>query len=151
MERPKFGVGVPKSARFHKFLRLTFYSVSCLSADTVSADDCVQYSAFLAISTNSIIRDKSPTPAHQNVSPRLVVRILSSLTYEYSLLSSSGRTQLLESPRYWPEVGGFDSRLDHWDFSVTRSFLPYYGPGVDSSLTEMSTTDPPWRVKGAGA
>jgi hypothetical protein len=65
------------------------------------------------------------------------------------LLSSSGRTQLLQSPCYWPEVGGFDSRLDHWDFSV--SFLPHCGPGVDSSLTEMSTRDSPWGVKTAGA
>ena len=29
--------------------------------------------------------------------------------------------------------GRFDSRWCHWNFSLTLSFLPHYGPGVDSA------------------
>ena len=28
---------------------------------------------------------------------------------------------------------GFDSRWCHWNFSLTKSFRPHYGPGVDSA------------------
>jgi len=30
------------------------------------------------------------------------------------------------------EGRGFDSRWCHWNFSLTLSFRPHYGPGVDS-------------------
>ena len=33
----------------------------------------------------------------------------------------------------------------------TQSFLPHYGPGVDSASTELSTRDLPWEVKAADA
>jgi len=42
-------------------------------------------------------------------------------------------TQLVEALRYKPEGRGFDSRLCHWNYSLTQSFLPHYGPGVDSA------------------
>jgi hypothetical protein len=35
--------------------------------------------------------------------------------------------------RYTPEGRGFDSRWGHWDFSLTSSFRPHYGPGVYSA------------------
>jgi hypothetical protein len=41
--------------------------------------------------------------------------------------------QLVESPRYKPEGRGFDSRWCHWNFSLTQSFRPHSGPGVDSA------------------
>jgi hypothetical protein len=41
--------------------------------------------------------------------------------------------QLVEAPRYKPEGRGFDSRLCHWNSSLTQSFRPHYGPGVDSA------------------
>jgi hypothetical protein len=41
--------------------------------------------------------------------------------------------QLVEALRYKPEVRGFDSRWCHWNFSLTQSFRPRYGPGVDSA------------------
>ena len=41
--------------------------------------------------------------------------------------------QLLEALRYKPEGCGFDSRWCHWNFSLTQSFRPHYGPGVDSA------------------
>jgi hypothetical protein len=34
---------------------------------------------------------------------------------------------------YNPEGCGFDSRLCHWNFSLTWSFLPHYGLGVVSA------------------
>ena len=36
--------------------------------------------------------------------------------------------QLVEALRYKPEGRGFD-----WNFSLTYSFWPHYGPGVDSA------------------
>ena len=41
--------------------------------------------------------------------------------------------QLVEALRYKPEGRGFDSRWCHWNFSLTLSFRPYYGTGVDSA------------------
>ena len=41
--------------------------------------------------------------------------------------------QLVEALRYKPEGRGFDSRWCHWNFSLTISFQPHYGPGVDSA------------------
>ena len=41
--------------------------------------------------------------------------------------------QLVEALRYKPEGRGFDSRWCHWNFSLTYSFRPHYGPGVDSA------------------
>jgi hypothetical protein len=35
--------------------------------------------------------------------------------------------------RYTPEGRGFNSRWYHWNISLTQSFRPYYGPGVDSA------------------
>jgi hypothetical protein len=52
--------------------------------------------------------------------------------------------QLVEALRYKPERRGFDSQWCHWNFSLTQSFWPHYGPGVDSASTEMSTRDISW-------
>ena len=41
--------------------------------------------------------------------------------------------QLVEALRYKQEGRGFDSRRCHWNFSLTKSFRPQYGPGVDSA------------------
>ena len=35
--------------------------------------------------------------------------------------------------RYKPEGHGFNSLWCHWKFSLTQSFRPHYGPGVDSA------------------
>ena len=40
---------------------------------------------------------------------------------------------LIEALRYKPAGRGFDSRWCHWNFSLTKSFRPYYGPGVASA------------------
>ena len=40
---------------------------------------------------------------------------------------------LVEALRYKSEGRGFDSRWCHWNFSLTKSFRPQYGPGVDSA------------------
>jgi hypothetical protein len=36
--------------------------------------------------------------------------------------------------RYKPEGRVFDSRWRHWNFSLTQSFRPHYGPGVGSAF-----------------
>jgi len=41
--------------------------------------------------------------------------------------------QLVEALRYKPESRGFDSRWRQCNFSLTFSFRPHYGPGVDSA------------------
>jgi hypothetical protein len=42
--------------------------------------------------------------------------------------------EIISSPlRYQPTGRGFDSRWCHWNFSLTLSFRPHYGPGVDSA------------------
>ena len=41
--------------------------------------------------------------------------------------------QLVETVRYKAGDRGFDSRWCHWDLSLTQSFRPHYGPGVDSA------------------
>src|SRR5215475_12746786 len=40
---------------------------------------------------------------------------------------------VVEALRYKPEGRGVDSRLCHWNFSLTQSYRPHYGPGVDSA------------------
>jgi hypothetical protein len=41
--------------------------------------------------------------------------------------------QLVEALPYKPEGCGFDSWWCHWNFSLTCSFQPHYGPVVDSA------------------
>jgi hypothetical protein len=41
--------------------------------------------------------------------------------------------QLVEALRYKPEGHGFDPRWCEWNFSLTYSFRPHYGFGVDST------------------
>ena len=42
-------------------------------------------------------------------------------------------TQLVEALHYKQEGRGLDSRWCQWNFSLTQSFRPHYGPGVDSA------------------
>ena len=41
--------------------------------------------------------------------------------------------QLDEALRHKPPGREFDSQCGHWDFSLTSSIQPHYGPGVDSA------------------
>jgi hypothetical protein len=41
--------------------------------------------------------------------------------------------QSIEALRHKPQGRRFDSRWCHWNFSLTLSFRPHYGPGVDSA------------------
>ena len=41
--------------------------------------------------------------------------------------------QLVKALRYESEGHGFDSEWCHWNSSLTKSFLPHYGPVVDSA------------------
>jgi hypothetical protein len=59
--------------------------------------------------------------------------------------------QFVETLRYKPEGRGFDSRLCHWNFSLTYSFRLHYGPGVDSASNRDEYQDYFLGVKAAGA
>jgi len=58
---------------------------------------------------------------------------------------------LVEALRYKPEGCGFDSRWCHWIFSLTLSFRPHYGPGVDSASNRNECQECFLGVKAAGA
>ena len=55
--------------------------------------------------------------------------------------------QLVKALRYNPEARGFDSRLGHWNFSLTQSFRPHYAPGVDSACNRNEYQE---NIKGLG-
>ena len=52
---------------------------------------------------------------------------------ELRTITGHAVAQLVEALRYKLEDRGFDSRWCHWKFSLTWSFRPHYGPGVDSA------------------
>ena len=56
--------------------------------------------------------------------------------------------QLVEALRYKPEDHGFDSRWCHWNFSLTYSFWPHYGPWVDSASDRNEYQEYIWGGKG---
>jgi hypothetical protein len=53
----------------------------------------------------------------------------------YTVQSTAGQAvvRLVEALSYKPEGSGFDSRWCHWNYSLTQSFRPHYGTGVDSA------------------
>jgi len=59
--------------------------------------------------------------------------------------------QLVEALRYKPEGRGFDSGWCHRNFSLTKSFRPHYGPGVDSASNRNEYQKYFLEVKAAGA
>jgi len=59
--------------------------------------------------------------------------------------------QLVEALRYKPEVRAFDFRWCYWNFSLTQSFRPHYGPGVDSASNRNEYQEYFLGVKAAGA
>jgi len=59
--------------------------------------------------------------------------------------------QLVEALRYKPEGRGFDSRWCHWNFSLTLTFRPHYGPGVDSASNRNEYQEYFLGVKAAGS
>ena len=59
--------------------------------------------------------------------------------------------QLVEALRYKPEGRGFDSRLGHWNSSVTYPSGRTMDLGSTQGLTGMSTRNLSWGVKAAGA
>ena len=59
--------------------------------------------------------------------------------------------QLVEALRYKPEGRVFDSRWCQWNFSLTQSFRPHYGPGVDSACNRNEYQEYFLGVKAADA
>jgi len=61
-------------------------------------------------------------------------KILFTSLISYVLYATSiDSTHLVEALRYKPEGRGFDFRLCHWNFSLTYSFRPRFGPGIGSA------------------
>jgi hypothetical protein len=58
---------------------------------------------------------------------------------------------VVEELPYKPEGRGIDSGLCLWHFSLTQSFLPHYGPGVDSASYRNEYQGYFLGVKAAGA
>ena len=56
--------------------------------------------------------------------------------------------QLVEALRYKPEGRGFNSRWCHWNFSLTLSFRPHRGRGVDSTSNRNEYQEFPGGGKG---
>jgi hypothetical protein len=50
----------------------------------------------------------------------------------YSYTGDRGGT-VVKVLRYKSEDRWFDSRICHWNFSLTYSFRSHYGPGIDSA------------------
>jgi len=73
--------------------------------------------------------------------------------YYYYYLNLMGHpvAQLVEALRYKSEGRGFGSRWCHWNFSLTLSFRPHYGPGVDSTSNRNEHQEYFLGVKAAGA
>jgi hypothetical protein len=63
----------------------------------------------------------------------MLVTFLSYISYPLHSTRTPGHavTQLVEALRYKLECRRFDPRWYHWNFSLTSSFRPHYGPGVD--------------------
>jgi hypothetical protein len=59
--------------------------------------------------------------------------------------------QLAQALCVMPEGHGCDSRWGHWNFSLTESFWPHYGPGVDSGCNRNEYQEYFLGVKVAGA
>jgi hypothetical protein len=59
--------------------------------------------------------------------------------------------QLVEAMRYNPEIRGRDSRCCHWNFSLTETFRPHYGPGVQIASNRNENQKYFLGVKVAGA
>ena len=73
--------------------------------------------------------------------------------FVYACIVNRGHAvaQLVEAQLYKPEGRGFDSRWCHWNFSLTQSFRPQYGPGVDSACNRNEYQEYFLGVKAAGA
>jgi hypothetical protein len=63
----------------------------------------------------------------------------------------STRLQLVEALRYKPEGRRFNSQWCHWNFSLTLSFQPHYGPGVDAAYNRNEYQEYFLGVKGSVA
>jgi hypothetical protein len=58
---------------------------------------------------------------------------------------------VVEALRYKPEGRGIDSLWCHWNFSLTESIRPNYGPGIDSACNRNEYQEYFLGVNAAGA
>jgi hypothetical protein len=68
-----------------------------------------------------------------------------------NFLGHDAGEQLFEALRYKPQVRGFHSRRCHWNFSLIHSFLPHYGPRIESASNRNEYQEYFLGVKAAGA
>ena len=70
---------------------------------------------------------------------------------KYTAVWEQAVAQLVEALLYKLEGRGFDSLWCHWNFSLTQSFRPQHGPGVDSASNRNEYQEYYLGVKAAGA
>ena len=68
----------------------------------------------------------------------------------YDIYWGHAVAQLVEALRYKLEGRGFNSRCCHWMFSLTHSFRPHCGPGVDSASNRNAYQQYFLGIKAAG-
>jgi hypothetical protein len=86
-------------------------------------------------------------PDHSMNSCHVMLQELHSACFVWS----SNSCLLSGALRYKPEGREFDSRWCHWNFSLTQSFRPHYGPGVDLASNRNEYQKYFLGVKPAGA
>ena len=85
------------------------------------------------------------------INPSIVPLIDHCTLWQYSKGGGHAVAQLVEALRYKLEGRRFDSRWCHWNFSLTYSFRPYYGPGDDSASNRNEYQEYFLGLKEAGA
>ena len=73
------------------------------------------------------------------------------ITTYYRWYRGHAVAQLVEALRFKSEGHGFDSQWFHWNFSLTQSFRPHYGPEVDSASNRNEYQEYFLGIKAAGA
>jgi hypothetical protein len=77
--------------------------------------------------------------------------LLTVLIYNIVHGESGACGTVVEALRYKPEGRGINSQWCYWNFSLTKSFRPHYGLGVDSASNSNEYQDYFLGVKAAGA
>ena len=82
--------------------------------------------------------------------PSIYIYDISSLRVNV-IIEGHAVEHIVEARSYKLEGRGFDSRWCHWNFLLTYSFRPHYGPGVDSASNRNEYQEYFLGVKADGA
>ena len=85
------------------------------------------------LQTNNMFRPRHPSLGIEGIAVLLLPLLILLYKAWSRFLGGHAVAQLVEALRYMPEGREFDFRWCHWNFSLTKSFRPNDGPGVDSA------------------